>query len=142
MKVLIDTNVAITYISGRDDPFAAEIEQLMRMCAEGQIEGVLAFHSLSTIWYVTRKAPDAERRKWIKQLCTLLTVSGADNPLILDAIEKEDFRDFEDALQDCCAAESGADYIVTANKRDFAGHSTVHPLTPKEFLSLFGTSDD
>ena len=62
MKVLIDTNVAITYISGRDDPFAAEIEQLMRLCAEGQIEGVLAFHSLSTIWYVTRKAPEAERR--------------------------------------------------------------------------------
>ncbi len=142
MRILIDTNVAITYISGRNDPFVAEIEQIMRLCAEEQIEGVLAFHSLSTIWYVTRKAPDAERRKWIRQLCTLLTVSGADNQLILDAIEKEDFRDFEDALQDCCAQESGAEYIVTVNKRDFAGHSTVLPLTPKEFLSVFESSDD
>ena len=34
MKVLIDTNVAITYISGRDDPFSAEIERIMRLCAE------------------------------------------------------------------------------------------------------------
>ena len=142
MRILIDTNVAITYISGRNDPFAAEIEQIMRLCTEEQIEGVLAFHSLSTIWYVTRKAPDTERRKWIRQLCTLLTVSGADNQLILDAIEKEDFRDFEDALQDCCAEESGAEYIVTVNKRYFAGHSTVLPLTPKEFLSVFESPDE
>ena len=27
MKVLIDTNVAITYISGRDDSFSSEIEK-------------------------------------------------------------------------------------------------------------------
>ena len=34
MKVLIDTNVAITYISGRDDPFSDEIEEIMKLCAE------------------------------------------------------------------------------------------------------------
>lgn len=137
MKVLIDTNVAITYISGRDDPFSAEIERIMRLCAEEKIEGILAFHSLSIIWYISRKAPDEERRKWIKKLCTLLTVSGADNQLILEAIDKTDFRDFEDALQDCCAIKSEAEYIVTVNKRDFEAHSTVTPLTPEEFLSVY-----
>lgn len=137
MKVLIDTNVAITYISGRDDPFSAEIEEIMKLCAEEKIEGVLAFHSLSTIWYVSRKAPDKERRKWIKKLCTLLTVSGADNRLVLDAIDNEDFKDFEDALQDCCAVEAEADYIVTVNKRDFEGHSSTTTVTPDEFLSIF-----
>ena len=104
MKVLIDANVAITYISGRDDPYSSEIEKIMRLCAEEKIEGVLAFHSLSIIWYVSRKAPEEERRKWIKKLCTLLTIAGADNQRILEAIDKTDFRDFEDALQDCCAA--------------------------------------
>ena len=137
MKVLIDTNVAITYISGRDDPFSPEIEEIMRLCAKEKIEGFIALHSLSIIWYVSRKAPDEERRKWIRNLCTLLTVSGADNRLILDAIDKTDFRDFEDALQDCCAAEAEADYIITVNKRDFAGHSVVVALDPKEFLSVF-----
>ena len=80
MKVLIDANVAITYISGRDDPFSSEIEKIMRLCAEEKIEGFIALHSLSIIWYVSRKAPDEERRKWIKMLCTLLTVSGTNNP--------------------------------------------------------------
>ncbi len=50
MKVLIDTNVAITYISGRSDPYAFETEKIMLLCAQEKIEGVLAFHSLSTIW--------------------------------------------------------------------------------------------
>jgi predicted nucleic acid-binding protein len=142
MRVLIDTNVAITYISGRNDPFSSEIEQIMRLCAEEKIEGVLAFHSLSIIWYISRKAPDEERRKWIRKLCTLLTVSGADNQLILDAIDKTDFRDFEDALQDCCAIESDAEYIITVNKRDFADHSTVTPVTPKEFLLLLDHAEN
>lgn len=136
MKVLIDANVAITYISGRDDPYSSEIRDIMRLCAEEKIEGVLAFHSLSVIWYVSRKAPEAERRKWIRKLCTLLTISGADNQRILEAIDKTDFRDFEDALQDCCAAEANADYIVTVNKRDFVGHSVINPVTPEEFLSI------
>ena len=136
MRVLIDTNVAITYISGRNDPYSSEIVKIMRLCAEEKIEGILAFHSLSIIWYVSRKAPEEERRKWIKKLCTLLTISGADNQRILEAIDKTDFRDFEDALQDCCAAEAGADYIITVNKRDFAGHSKINPMTPEEFLSI------
>jgi len=137
MRVLIDTNVAITYISGRDDPFAHDIEKIMQLCAEETIEGILAFHSISIIWYVSRKAPDTERRKWIKKLCTLLTVSGADNQMIIGAIDNTDFKDFEDALQDCCAVESEADYIVTANKRDFVNHSMVTPVTPEEFLSIY-----
>ena len=90
----------------------------------------------ANIWYVSRKAPEEVRRKWIKKLCTLLTISGADNQRILEAIDKTDFRDFEDAMQDCCAAEAGADYIVTVNKRDFAGHSKINPMTPDEFLSI------
>lgn len=142
MKVLIDTNVAITYISGRDDPFASEIEKIMLLCAEEKIEGILAFHSLSIIWYVSRKAPDEERRKWIRKLCTLLTISGADNQLILEAIDKTDFKDFEDALQDCCAVESGAEYIITVNKRDFETHSMVPPLTPQEFLSTYKQAEN
>ncbi len=141
MKILIDTNVAITYISGRNDPYSSEIEEIMRLCAQEKIEGILAFHSLSTIWYVSRKVPENERRKWIRKLCTLLTISGADNELILKAIDNTDFSDFEDALQDCCAVEAEADYIVTVNKRDFTGHSTIAPLTPEEFLSIFKQSD-
>ena len=108
----------------------------MQKCAKEEIEGALAFHSLSTIWYQTRKLPEATRRDWIRQLCELLTISGADNNAVLEAINDEDFKDFEDALQDCCATAFKADYTITANIRDFKGVSKIPALTPKEFLEL------
>lgn len=136
MRVLIDTNVALTYVSGRDDPFSNEVDAIMQKCAKEEIEGALAFHSLSTIWYQTRKLPDATRRDWIRQLCELLTISGANNKAVLSAINDESFKDFEDALQDCCATSFEADFTITANIKDFKGISKVPALTPKEFLEL------
>ena len=136
MRVLIDTNVALTYVSGREDLFSNEVDAIMQKCAKEEIEGALAFHSLSTIWYQTRKLPEATRRDWIRQLCELLTISGADNKAVLGAINDEEFKDFEDALQDCCATSFEADYTITANIKDFRGVSKIPALTPKEFLEI------
>ena len=137
MKILIDTNVALTYASGREDPFSNDVDEIMLMCAREEIEGAMAFHSLSTIWYQARKLPDETRREWIKQLCELLTITGADNASVLLAVKNTDFKDFEDALQVCCAETFQADYIVTANIRDFRGHGEIPALTPSEFLSMW-----
>ena len=136
MRVLIDTNVALTYVSGREDSFSNEVDAIMQKCAKEEIEGALAFHSLSTIWYQTRKLPEATRRDWIRQLCELLTISGADNKAVLGAVNDVNFKDFEDALQDCCATSFEADYTITANIKDFKGVSKIPALTPKEFLEL------
>ncbi|MBR6185322.1 MAG: hypothetical protein IKQ41_03570 [Clostridia bacterium] len=54
----------------------------------------------------------------------------------LKAIEDQSFRDFEDALQDCCAAEAGCGYIITANGKGFLGHSQVTIKSPDEFIAL------
>ena len=45
------------------------------------------------------------------------------------------FRDYEDALQNVCAERMKADYIITRNKRDFAG-SKVPAFSPEEFLEI------
>ena len=52
---------------------------------------------------------------------------------ILAALENEKFVDFEDCLQEECAVESMADYIVTRNPADFA-NSRVKVILPEEFL--------
>ena len=137
MKVLVDTNIVLTYFSGRKDSYAFQCERIMRLIAEGKAQGVIAFHSLSTIWYVTRKSPEQQRREYIKEICRLLTVSGADNDRVLAAVQKESFKDFEDALQDCCAQASDCDYIVTANLSDFVGQSKIKAISPDELLSIF-----
>lgn len=77
------------------------------------------------------------RRGYIKSICVLFTIAGASNDAVLNAIDNRDFRDFEDALQDCCAAEAGCDCIVTANGKDFIGHSQTAIKSPEAFLALF-----
>jgi hypothetical protein len=49
MKALLDTNILLTYITGRIDPFTKECEQIIRMCSDGTLDGYVAFH---TIFYV------------------------------------------------------------------------------------------
>jgi hypothetical protein len=105
----------------------------MELCASGKVKGYLAFHSVSIIWYTLRKfIPDnADRRQWMRKLLELLEVAGASHEAVLRAIDMEDFRDFEDCLQDRCAEAVGAEFIVTRNVKDFA-FSTVKAVTPAD----------
>ena len=113
----------------------------MTMCAEKKVDGYLAFHSLSTIWYVLRKMPDDERRGWLKNLCSVLGIAGATTEEVKEALEKVQFKDFEDCLQDKCARHIHADYIVTGNKKDFT-YAETKTINPLEFCALFETGDD
>lgn len=45
------------------------------------------------------------------------------------------FEDFEDGMQNACAVECKADYIVTRNVDDFEA-STLKVVTPTEFLNI------
>jgi len=136
MKVLIDTNVALNYVLGRNDHYSKESEKIIKLCANGTLEGFIAFHSLSTIWYVTRKLPENIRRQMLRQLCIILTVAAADQQSVLQAIDNDSFKDFEDNLQDCCAVYVQADYIITGNVKDFEGISKVTAIDPSAFLAL------
>ena len=136
MKVLLDANILLTFITGRMDRYSQECEQVIRLCADGSLDGYVAFHTLSIIWYVTKNLPIENRREWIKQICTILTVASADNQAILTAAENLAFKDFEDNLQDCCAIRASAAYIITANVKDFYGHSKVKAISPDELLQI------
>ena len=52
---------------------------------------------------------------------------------IVAALENNAFSDFGDGLQEECAVETMADYIVTRNPVDFK-HSRVKVILPDELL--------
>ena len=66
----------------------------------------------------------------------IFTVATASQTEIIDAIEKDSFEDFEDCLQDKCAKDVGADYIITCNVRDFE-NSEVPAITPDDFIKSY-----
>lgn len=135
MVVLIDTNVALDFLVMRK-PFYDDAREIIRICADGNIQGYLAFHSLPNMFFILRKShSEKERRKMLKKLCLVLQVTGASHESVCDAIERDDFPDFEDCLQDECAKEIQADFIVTRNIDDFR-HSKVKAIMPHEFLEV------
>lgn len=135
MVILIDTNVALDYLTMRQ-PYYEDARNIMRICADEQIQGFIAFHNLPNIFYILRKIhSEMERREMLRQLCLVLRVTGASHDKICNAIERNDFQDFEDCLQDECAKEVTADFIVTRNVEDFR-HSQVKAITPKQLLEL------
>lgn len=69
----------------------------------------------------------------LKNLWLVLRVTRASHDKVCDAISRGEFSDFEDCLQDECAQEVSADFIVTRNVDGFK-YSCVKAITPEEFL--------
>lgn len=133
MVILIDTNIALDFLAVRQ-PFYHSAKAVLQACANDEVQGYIAFHSLPNIFYILRKNySDKDRRSMLEKLCLVLQVTGASHDRVCEAIARDDFSDFEDCLQDECAGEVSADYIVTRNVDDFK-RSHVKAITPEELL--------
>lgn len=132
MTVLIDTNIVIDFLLTRE-PFYKASSEIIKKCADGELTGTIAFHSVPNLWYILRKVPEDRRREWIADICSFLKVIGASHEEVLNAVKMKKFRDFEDCLQDRCAKSAGAMYIITRNPADFK-NSEILAVTPEEFL--------
>ena len=68
-------------------------------------------------------------------MCNIFRISDLNAEKIISAIDNEEFADFEDCLQEECAVEAVADYIVTRNPDDYR-KSRVKVIEPDEFIKL------
>lgn len=125
MVILVDTNIIIDALANRE-PYADDAKRIMEKCAAREITGILAAHSIPNLFY-------EERRFLLKNLCEIFQISDLNEKKIVAALENNAFSDFEDGLQEECAVESMADYIVTRNPADFK-HSRVKVILPDELL--------
>lgn len=61
--------------------------------------------------------------------------------VMIDTNVALDFSDFEDCLQEKCAKEISADYIVTRNIDDFK-YSQIKAILPREFVEMVKSKID
>lgn len=135
MKILVDTNIIIDTLTGRE-PFRESAEQIFILAAN-QIEDMYITASSATdIYYLVRKhLHNTEQFKntmfKLYQLFGILDVTAKDcqDALLLD------MKDYEDAVISCCAKRNQMDYIVTRNIKDYE-HSKVKVLLPDDFIRL------
>ena len=134
-KILVDTNVLLDYLLGRD-PFFEDAKKVILSCTEGDTKGCIAAHSISNMFFILRKDYTAgERREILSSLCTIFNVEGIDKAKLLAGLANEEFFDFEDCLQMECAKSYGAEYIVTRNVADYSA-SEIKAILPSEYLEL------
>lgn len=134
-RILVDTNVLLDYLLMRE-PFYEEAKRIVISCVDGRIKGCIAVHSISNIFYILRKDYSIkERREILSELCSIFDVEGIDKVKLVEALQNENFSDFEDCLQMECAKAYRAEYIVTRNVGDYKA-SEIKAVMPKEYIEL------
>lgn len=135
MVLLIDTNILLDVLQHRV-PFYEASKKIIDLCGKREVEGYIALHSVSNIYFILRKQYSSEdRRILLEGLLKLLRVCSIEHEKVVAALKRKDFTDFEDCLQDECADGINASYIITRNISDFK-NSKVKAVTPEQFLDI------
>ena len=123
MRIVVDTNVMMDILQRRE-PFFADSYQAIHSIIQEDGECMLSASAATDIFYLLRKALQSPQQAR-ERLAGLDIHTALSRPM----------ADFEDAVVDAVAERNEADYILTRNKKDFAG-SVIPAVTPTEFLAL------
>lgn len=134
VRVLLDVNILLDVLQKRE-PFYTASACVMTYAETKQIDGMMAAHTVTTLFYLIAKDQSAARARVIlTDLLQLLSVVAVDSMTIEQALNLS-YKDFEDAVQMVAALQAGAQYLVTRNPRDYqAGPLPV--LQPAELIAL------
>ena len=130
--MLVDNNVLID-VALRRQPFFDPAVELLARLAQDPGRGFMAWHTVSTFYYIVERALGNERtRSLVAELSAFLTVAPVTHQSLLYALTLP-MTDFEDAMQVAAARASGAEYIVTRDLGDFT-NSPILAITPEQAL--------
>ena len=134
MRVLIDTNVILDILQKRE-PFFTDSYRALRRALENDAECLISASAATDIFYVLRKSLGSaqQAKEHIDQLAQVVSFADVQGMDIHTALMRA-MPDFEDAVVDAVAEQSGASYILTRNIKDFTG-SVVPAILPADFLN-------
>jgi predicted nucleic acid-binding protein len=133
-KAFFDLKIILDVLQNRE-PFYEASAQLLAFAETGKIQGFIAPHSLTTLFYlITKDQSSAKARATITNLLQFLSVAKIDQSTIEQAMSLS-YRDFDDALQMRAAVQSKADYFVTRNPKDFQP-PMLTVIQPSELIAL------
>jgi hypothetical protein len=119
----------------RREPFYATSAAALACAESGRVEGLVAAHSLATLFYLVAKDQSGDRaRVLLGELLRFLSVAAVDQAVIEQALQLP-YRDFEDAVQMIAAVGAGATHLVTRNAADYQD-GPLPALEPAELLAL------
>lgn len=132
-NLFIDTNIVIDLLAKRE-PFYTEAATLFTLADANRIcLSVSALTFANTNYILSQAVKPAEAKAILRKLKLLVQVVRLDEKIIELALNDNDFKDFENALQYYTALENAADAIVTRNLKDFQ-KARLPIMTAAQFL--------
>lgn len=133
-NVLFDLNIILDVLQKRVE-FYELSARLLAYAETGQIQGWLAAHSVTTLFYLIAKDKSPEQaRVAITSLLQFLKIAPVDQNTIEQALNLP-YRDYEDAVQTIAALQIQADYLLTRNVKDYSP-SPLAVIQPAELLAI------
>ncbi|HAM77817.1 MAG TPA: toxin PIN [Treponema sp.] len=134
MRLFFDSNVILDYLIPTNS-FHEEASKIVKTVFEGKVEGFISAHSMTDIFYISRKYMSIEeRRRFLILIASFFQIVVENKDDFLYVLNDENFFDLEDGLQMRCAENANLDYIVTENLKDFV-NSKVKSISIKEALA-------
>lgn len=139
MKILLDTNVVLDHVLNRRQ-FTKYAGIIFSLIEKGQLQGLLCATTMTTIYYLASKAGDEKSARSITtSLLTLFEIAPV-NRVVLENANHSKFNDFEDAVIHEAALNSGAQAIITRDRKGFK-EATLSVYTPREVVRILLASD-
>lgn len=134
MNLLLDTNVIIDYLGGKQ-PFCNDAQKIIAAGYFSDAQLWAPAQSFKDAFYVLSHYIDAASVQ--DAMLKLLEVV---NPVDLTAADiasaaRLKWDDFEDCLVALCASKAAADYLVTRDRAGFE-RSMVAPISPADWLAF------
>jgi predicted nucleic-acid-binding protein len=133
--VLFDSDVLLDVLAQRQ-PFVVASAQALNTVTQPQIQGYVAGHAVTNIFYILRRQIGRETaRELLSRLLQHLQVANVTGEVIRAALQSS-MADFEDAVTSEAANAEGIEVIVTRNTSDFED-SAIPAVLPAEFLVMW-----
>ena len=134
-KVLLDTNIILDFALKRED-FFENSKKILDLAYNKLIVAYISATIVTNIYYIAKKQKGREETiQFLSSMLEFLEIATVDKRVVLEALEL-DFKDFEDAIQECSAANITIPIIITRNEADFK-KSNLKIYTPEQFLREF-----
>lgn len=136
MRVMFDLNIILDVLQLRH-PWAEASGKLCAAAVRGEVEGFVASHAITTLFYIVEKHAGREiAEKDIDWVLASFSAAPADRQVFLRA-RSLPLKDFEDAVVVASAEAAHCNVIATRNIADFHG-APIPAFTPEELLSAYG----
>ncbi len=139
MKVFVDTNILIDFVTGRE-PFSADADRIFALGVMGDVTLAVSALSYVTSMYVAHKYGYKNVKDSLLALSRFVEISDLQASIAVKALSSG-WKDYEDATQHQTALKVNADCIVTRNKKDFS-ESALPVYTPAELLVVLCWAED